>query len=70
MGFDAVDDGSLHESWRQQPGSPLYCTDLLATEVRQHLASLGITCTPEQHTQFTTNQAASEKQLLAQGVKL
>ena len=37
MGFDAVDDGSLHESWRQQPGSPLYCTDLPATEVRQHL---------------------------------
>ena len=24
MGFDAVDAGSLAESWRQQPGSPAY----------------------------------------------
>jgi predicted dinucleotide-binding enzyme len=70
LGFDAVDGGSLHESWRQQPGSPLYCTDLSATDVQQHLASLGSTRTPEQHAQFTANQAASEKHLESQGVKL
>jgi predicted dinucleotide-binding enzyme len=27
-GFDPVDAGGLDESWRQQPGSPAYCTDL------------------------------------------
>lgn len=27
-GFDAVDAGSLAESWRQQPGTPAYCTEL------------------------------------------
>ena len=27
-GFDAVDAGTLAESWRQQPGAPAYCTDL------------------------------------------
>jgi predicted dinucleotide-binding enzyme len=27
-GFDAVDAGSLAQSWRQQPGAPAYCTDL------------------------------------------
>lgn len=27
-GFDAVDAGSLTDSWRQQPGAPGYCTDL------------------------------------------
>lgn len=27
-GFIPVDAGSLDESWRQQPGSPAYCTDL------------------------------------------
>jgi predicted dinucleotide-binding enzyme len=70
LGFDAVDGGSLHESWRQQPGSPLYCTDLPAEEVRKHLAGLGTQRTPEQHAQFLANQAASEKQLQAQGVKL
>lgn len=28
MGFDAIDGGSLSESWRQQPGTPAYCRDL------------------------------------------
>jgi predicted dinucleotide-binding enzyme len=27
-GFDGVDAGALAESWRQQPGTPAYCTDL------------------------------------------
>jgi len=27
LGFDGVDAGTLSESWRQQPGSPVYCTD-------------------------------------------
>ena len=28
LGFDPVDAGTLDESWRQQPGTPVYCTDL------------------------------------------
>lgn len=28
IGFDAIDGGSLAESWRQQPGTPAYCKDL------------------------------------------
>ena len=28
IGFDAIDGGSLSESWRQQPGTPAYCRDL------------------------------------------
>ncbi|HEX8504987.1 MAG TPA: NADPH-dependent F420 reductase [Hymenobacter sp.] len=70
LGFDAVDGGSLHESWRQQPGTPLYCTDLLAAEVQQHLASLGTARTPEQHAEYLANQNAAEKQMEAQGIKL
>lgn len=27
-GFDAVDAGLLNDSWRQQPGTPAYCTEL------------------------------------------
>ena len=27
IGFDAVDAGSIADSWRQQPGSPVYCHD-------------------------------------------
>ena len=32
-GFDAFDTGSLSDSWRQQPGAPVYGTDLTRTEL-------------------------------------
>jgi hypothetical protein len=38
LGFDAVDAGTLDESWRQQPGSPVYGTDFDADGVRRGLA--------------------------------
>lgn len=38
LGFDPVDAGSLDESWRQQPGTPVYGTDLNAEGVRRALA--------------------------------
>ncbi|SDO23145.1 hypothetical protein SAMN05428965_3314 [Geodermatophilus sp. DSM 45219] len=37
-GFEAVDAGTLADSWRMQPGSPVYCTDLDATALRAALA--------------------------------
>jgi 8-hydroxy-5-deazaflavin:NADPH oxidoreductase len=38
LGFDAVDAGGLDESWRQQPGTPVYTVDLNAEGVRRALA--------------------------------
>jgi predicted dinucleotide-binding enzyme len=38
LGFDPVDAGALGESWRQQPGTPVYGTDLDADGVRAALA--------------------------------
>lgn len=38
LGFDAVDAGSLDESWRQQPGTPAYCRDLDAISLKRELA--------------------------------
>lgn len=32
-GFDAFYTGSLSDSWRQQPGAPIYCTDLTLKEI-------------------------------------
>jgi len=32
IGFDPVDIGTIAQSWRQEPGSPLYCTDLTKEE--------------------------------------
>jgi 8-hydroxy-5-deazaflavin:NADPH oxidoreductase len=37
IGFDPVDAGTLAESWRQQPGTPVYGTDLDAAGVRRAL---------------------------------
>lgn len=39
LGFDAIDGGTLAESWRQQPGTPAYCKDLSATQLKKALAS-------------------------------
>jgi predicted dinucleotide-binding enzyme len=38
IGFDPVDAGGLDESWRQQPGTPVYATDFDAAGVRRALA--------------------------------
>ena len=38
LGFDGVDAGGLDESWRQQPGTPVYTMDLDADGVRRALS--------------------------------
>jgi 8-hydroxy-5-deazaflavin:NADPH oxidoreductase len=38
IGFDPVDAGGLDESWRQQPGTPVYTADFDAAGVRRALA--------------------------------
>lgn len=35
LGFDAVDSGSLSDSWRQRPGTPAYCTELTKMNSRK-----------------------------------
>jgi predicted dinucleotide-binding enzyme len=37
LGFDGVDAGPLNESWRQQPGTPVYTGDFDAEGVRRAL---------------------------------
>jgi hypothetical protein len=38
-GFDGYDAGTLADSWRQQPGSPAYCTNLTYEEIGPALAA-------------------------------
>jgi predicted dinucleotide-binding enzyme len=47
LGFDAVDAGGLDESWRQQPGSPVYGSDFDAAGVVAALAAAHEERTPE-----------------------
>ncbi len=38
-GFDTVDAGIISDSWRQQPGTPAYCTELAKDELIEALKS-------------------------------
>lgn len=38
MGFDGVDAGGLDDSWKQQPGTPVYAADFNAEGVRRALS--------------------------------
>jgi hypothetical protein len=38
LGFDGFDAGALAESWRQQPGTPVYTADLAVDDARRALA--------------------------------
>ena len=58
LGFDGVDAGSLDESWRQQPGTPVYGSDLDVNGVRKALAA----AKPERSPEF---QAKSGSQVAA-----
>jgi predicted dinucleotide-binding enzyme len=37
LGFDPVDDGTIADSWRQQPGTPVYAQDFDASGVQRAL---------------------------------
>jgi 8-hydroxy-5-deazaflavin:NADPH oxidoreductase len=47
LGFDGVDAGSLDESWRQQPATPVYGTDLDVEGVRKALSTAKRERSPE-----------------------
>jgi 8-hydroxy-5-deazaflavin:NADPH oxidoreductase len=53
LGFDGVDAGSLDESWRQQPATPVYGTDLDAAGVRKALSE----ASPERTPAFRAEEA-------------
>jgi predicted dinucleotide-binding enzyme len=46
-GFDSLDYGMLPDSWRQQPGSPVYCTDLTLTQLKKSIAKAKRELLPE-----------------------
>ena len=47
LGFDGVDAGSIAESWRQQPGTPVYGKDYDADSLRHALAEASPVRKPE-----------------------
>lgn len=62
-GFDARDSGSLSDSWRQQPGTPAYCTELTTNEQKLAVRSADRSRAPG-------NRDALLKEFMAAGGKL
>ena len=53
LGFDPVDAGPIADSWRQQPGTPVYGKDFDADATRKALAE----ATPERTSEWTVRTA-------------
>jgi len=59
IGFDIVDAGALDESWRQQPGTPAYCTDLDRGSLVSALAMADRARAPERRDRFIEEMRAA-----------
>ncbi len=40
-GFDPFDIGNIAQSWKQQPGSPVYCRDINLEELKKRVDAMG-----------------------------
>ncbi len=56
LGFDAVDAGSLDDSWKQQPGTPVYAADFDAKGVQSALSQASKERKPEWRAQASGPQ--------------
>ena len=41
LGFDPFDAGDIAQSWKQQPGSPVYCRDIHLEELKRRVNAMG-----------------------------
>lgn len=53
LGFDPIDAGPISESWRQQPGTPVYGKDFGADDTRKALSE----ATPERTSEWSARTA-------------
>ena len=59
LGFDPCDLGPIAESWRQQPGSPIYCRDINLEELKRRLDIMK-TAGRDLHNNIITKRKADE----------
>lgn len=64
IGFDTVDGGSLSDSWRQQPGTPAYCTELRKDELTKALKKANKEKAPVLRDKVMEKLSASNPKLL------
>ena len=59
LGFDPFDVGTIAQSWKQQPGSPIYCRDIDLEELKKRLDAMG-TEWADRHDLIITKRKADE----------
>jgi predicted dinucleotide-binding enzyme len=67
-GFDAIDAGPIAESWRQQPITAAYCTELTAGELRAALASADRARAPQRREQMVKEYIALGEKITPQDI--
>ena len=64
LGFSAFDQGSIKDSWKHQPGSPLNCTDLKKEQVIAHLEKLPASYNQDIQKEFAADRDEQAKKYL------
>lgn len=59
LGFDPFDGGTIVQSWKQQPGSPVYCRDLNLYILKERIAKMGMDWS-EMHDVIITKRKSDE----------
>jgi predicted dinucleotide-binding enzyme len=61
LGYDSFDIGTIADSWKQQPGSTIYCRDIRLDEVKKRVDAMGTDWSEMRNTiigQHQANEAA------------
>lgn len=64
LGFDAFDVGPIVLSWKQQPGTPVYCRDIDLAELKKRADAMG-TIWSDMRSQLTAQRKADEALMAA-----
>jgi hypothetical protein len=59
LGFDPFDVGTIAQSWKQQPGTTLYCRDLTLEEMKRSVEAMGAPWS-ELHDRITAKRKSDE----------
>jgi predicted dinucleotide-binding enzyme len=64
LGFDPYDVGTIVQSWKQQPGTPIYCRDINLDELKKRVDAMG-TIWSDVRDQLTVKRKADEALMAA-----
>ena len=59
LGFDPFDLGTIAQSWKQQPGSPIYCRDINLSALKKRVDAMG-TAWSDMHDVIIAKRKADE----------